>query len=64
MERGRKQILLWNKNIKVQSRPSKSERFNSLFFTLNRRRPKMSQFDTSVKKIIEGNFFKWQDISF
>jgi hypothetical protein len=30
--------------------------FNSLIFTLNHRRPKMSQFDTSVKKIIEGIF--------
>jgi hypothetical protein len=40
-----------------QSRPSKSERFFclvSLIFTLNHRRHKMSQFDTSVKKNIES----------
>jgi hypothetical protein len=43
----------------VLSRPSKSEGFffNSLIFTLNHRRPKMSKFDTSVKKIIETIFF-------
>jgi hypothetical protein len=41
----------------VQLRSSKSERFfYSLIFTLNHRRPKMSQFDTSVKKIIESIF--------
>jgi hypothetical protein len=44
----------------VLSRPSKSERFffYSLIFTLNHRRPKMSKFDTSDKKIIETIFFK------
>jgi hypothetical protein len=31
--------------------------FNSFIFTLNHRRPKMSKFDTSVKKIIETIFF-------
>jgi hypothetical protein len=41
----------------VLSRPSKSERFfYSLIFTLNHRRPKMSKFDTSDKKIIETIF--------
>jgi hypothetical protein len=30
--------------------------FNSLIFTLNHRRPKMSKFDTSDKKIIETIF--------
>jgi hypothetical protein len=32
--------------------------FYSLIFTLNHRRPKMSKFDTSDKKIIETIFFK------
>jgi hypothetical protein len=32
--------------------------FNSLIFTLNHRRPKMSKFDTSDKKFIETIFFK------
>jgi hypothetical protein len=27
--------------------------FNSLIFTLNHRRPKMSKFDTSVKKLLQ-----------
>jgi hypothetical protein len=42
--------LIRKYNMYVQSRPSKSERFfNSVIFTLNHRRPKMSQlsqFDT------------------
>jgi hypothetical protein len=43
----------------VLSRPSKSESFFlicSLIFTLNHRRPKMSKFDTSDKKIIKTIF--------
>jgi AraC-like DNA-binding protein len=31
--------------------------FNSLIFTLNHRRPKMSKFDTSDKKIMRTIFF-------
>jgi hypothetical protein len=37
--------------------------FIGLIFTLNHRRPKMSQFYISVKKMIESIFFKCHDIS-
>jgi hypothetical protein len=38
--------------------PKVNDFFYSLIFTLNHRRPKMSKFDTSDKKIIETIFFK------
>jgi hypothetical protein len=45
------------KNEYYRGHPKVNGFFNSLIFTLNHRRPKMSKFDNSVKKIIENIFF-------
>jgi hypothetical protein len=47
------------KNRYYRGHPKVNVFFYSLIFTLNHRRPKMSRFDTSDKKIIETIFFKY-----
>jgi hypothetical protein len=51
-------LLLGPDRMYYRGHPKVNVFFYSLIFTLNHRRPKMSKFDISVKKIIETIFFK------